>query len=146
MTLSNILERGLRMAIVGFVVASCGYAFAEEALPAPVEPDTGRLLYGRCTGCHQLDRNAMGPLHCGVVGRAAAAVEGFRYSEAMQKSGIVWSPDALDAFLEDPAGAVPGTKMLYDGVPDAGDRQVLIAWLAWATAHSERCQPASRGD
>lgn len=110
-------------------------------LPAAEEPPGGRRLYDRCTGCHQLDRHAMGPLHCGIVGRPAASVDGFRYSEALREADLVWTPEALDAFLADPEDNVPGTKMLYAGIPDAAERQTLIAWLAWAAEHDTRCRP-----
>lgn len=106
------------------------------------EPPGGREVYARCTGCHALDRNAMGPLHCGVVGRAAGAVPGFRYSTALLESGIVWTPDVLDAFLANPSATVPGTKMLYAGVPEAPARGALVAWLAWAAKHEPRCAAA----
>ena len=41
----------------------------------------------------------------------------------------VWSEAALDAFLANPRAAVPGTRMIYSGMPDAAQRAKLIAEL-----------------
>jgi cytochrome c len=99
--------------------------------PATAAPDAGRgeQVYGRCQACHALAYDRVGPHHCGLIGRTAGAVPGFTYSEAMKNSHIVWSEKALDRFLTHPTKVVPGTAMTYDGVPDAGDRADLIAYL-----------------
>ncbi|WP_406940518.1 c-type cytochrome, partial [Bordetella pertussis] len=39
-----------------------------------------------------------------------------------------------DRFLADPLKTVPGTAMTYAGVPDAGERADLIAYLRAAAA------------
>ena len=39
----------------------------------------------------------------------------------------------LDAFLQMPARAVPGTKMVYIGLRDAADRAALICFLEQKT-------------
>jgi cytochrome c len=39
----------------------------------------------------------------------------------------------LDAFLKDPRGLVPGTKMPFTGIPDDQERADLIAYLQQAT-------------
>jgi len=60
-------------------------------------------------------------------------VPGYAYSEAMKNSGIVWSEETLDRFLQGPRRMVPGTKMTYAGVAEAQDRADLIAYLKQAT-------------
>jgi cytochrome c len=40
-----------------------------------------------------------------------------------------WSPEALNAFLENPKKAMPGTKMAFAGLPKAEDRANVIAYL-----------------
>lgn len=64
-------------------------------------------------------------------------MKGFGYSNAMERSGIVWSPETLDRFLENPLDAVPGTSMGYGGVKDRTERADLIAYLARANESSE---------
>jgi cytochrome c len=56
-------------------------------------------------------------------------VEGFEYSPAMKRSGLVWNEATLDRFLADPLKAVPGTTMTYAGIPDPRERADLIAYL-----------------
>ena len=59
-------------------------------------------------------------------------MKGFTYSEAMQRSKIVWNEKTLDRFLANPPKAVPGPAMTYAGVPDAKERADLIAYLKQA--------------
>ena len=61
--------------------------------------------------------------------RKAGEREDFRYSPAMRRSGITWTPQSLDTFVADPQAAVPANRMPYGGMPDAGDRADLIAYL-----------------
>lgn len=101
--------------------------------PATGDPARGEAIYRKCQGCHSIDRNRVGPMHKGLFGRPAGTVPGFDYSEAMKTSGIVWDAATLDAFLSDPRGLVPGTKMTYAGVKNPRDRADLIAYLKQAT-------------
>lgn len=85
-----------------------------------------------CAICHstQAGRNVMGPSLHGVVGRKAGTVAGFNYSQAMQASGVVWTPEHLDAYLADPKAFVPKNRMSFPGLHAAGDRADVIAFLA----------------
>ena len=94
--------------------------------------------------CHSLTENRIGPRHCGVFGRRAGAVPGFDYSPAMRKAKIVWSEKTLDAFLTDPMKYVPGTAMVYAGVPDRKERADVIAWLKIASERSATCRSAAK--
>jgi cytochrome c2 len=105
------------------------------ALPAAAgatEVEAGRAAFAACAACHETaaGSTAQGPSLAGVVGRRAGAREDFRYSRAMQRAGIVWSPEALDAFLADPPNAIPGNRMAFSGVPDPALRRAIIAYLA----------------
>jgi cytochrome c len=91
--------------------------------------EAGKAVYERCAGCHSFEYNRTGPLHCGLVGRKAGTAAGFEYSQAMRKSRITWDERALERFLAAPTEVVPGTTMTYAGVPDAGERRNLIAYL-----------------
>ena len=91
----------------------------------------GRRLFARCMACHtvQEGRNLSGPSLYGIVGRPAGSVEGFRYSDANRDSGVVWTEDALSAFMENPQSFMPGTRMIYPGLPAEQDRNDIIAYL-----------------
>ena len=52
---------------------------------------------------------------------------------AQKRSGITWTVQTLDEFIADPQKLVPGNRMPYAGMPDAGDRADLIAYLQKAT-------------
>lgn len=97
-----------------------------------------RVHAARCAACHALAQDRTGPRHCGVFGRRAGSLTGFRYSPAMKRSGLTWEAGTLDRFLADPMRVVPGTTMAYAGVDDARERADLIAWLEEA-ARSPEC-------
>jgi len=115
-----------------------GILFAASFLGGPASADgdvaRGQRIYERCQGCHSIDRNRAGPRHRGLFGRRAGSVPGFEYSDAMRRSGIVWSAATLDRFLTAPLKAVPGTAMGFDGIKDPRERADLIAYLKRATA------------
>lgn len=88
----------------------------------------GAQVYKTCGICHSLDKNGVGPKHAGVFGRTAGTVSDYRYSPALQKSGIVWNAETLDKWLADPQAMVPGTKMFF-ALDDAKDRADVIEYL-----------------
>jgi cytochrome c len=98
---------------------------------AAADPAAGEGLFRACRACHKVEdgANGTGPHLYGVVGRAIDGVAGYNYSGALTQVGEVWTPENLSAFLEDPRGTAPGTKMTYNGMKDVQDRADLIAWL-----------------
>ena len=98
------------------------------------DADAGRALYqARCTACHSLDYNGVGPAHRGVFGRAAAQAPGFAYSEALKSAHVVWNEETLDRWLTDPEKFVPGQRMGIN-VSEAKDRADVIAFLKKASS------------
>lgn len=102
---------------------------------AEADLDRGAELYRPCAACHMIGEDAInrvGPHLRGIVGRPAAVSEGFRYSEALidaAADGVVWTAEALDAFLENPRDYIPGIRMVYRGLSDPEDRAALVAYL-----------------
>ncbi|MDU8911824.1 cytochrome c family protein [Aestuariicoccus sp. MJ-SS9] len=100
------------------------------ALLAAADLGDGEKVFGKCRACHKIDgTDATGPHLNGVVGRDIGASEGFAYSGALSEQADVWTPENLNAFLENPKGWAPGTTMGYAGLKKPEDRANLIAWL-----------------
>jgi len=93
-----------------------------------------RLFTNQCAACHTTtsENRATGPALLGVVGRKAAALEGFAFSEPMKKSGLTWDAATLDKYLAAPTQLVPGTSMTLS-VPAPAARVDLIAFLLTLT-------------
>jgi cytochrome c len=90
----------------------------------------GKEIYdARCSACHSVDDNRVGPMHLGVFGRKAGSVKSYRYSEALNKSKVVWSRDTLTAWLANPEMLIPGQRMGY-AMDNAKDREDVVAYLA----------------
>lgn len=115
------------------VVAVAGAAAAHAQVPlngAGSSAERGLVVYeARCSGCHSVDANRVGPLHRGVLGRRAGAVPGYDYSPALRASTLVWSPATLKAWLADPEVVIPGQGMGYR-LSDAREREDVVAYLA----------------
>jgi cytochrome c len=87
--------------------------------------------FAPCAICHTVKpgQNRLGPTLHRIVGAKKAAVPNFNYSPALKAQKGVWSEAALDAYIANPRAAVPGTRMVYAGMPDKAKRAKLIAWL-----------------
>jgi len=111
------------------VVEEAGPDFAEVF--ASADASAGEALWRNCRACHALEegQNMTGPYLYGVVGREVSAVDGFNYSGALSAVVDVWTPDHLNAFLENPRAYTPGTSMSYAGMRGIEDRANLIAYL-----------------
>ena len=95
----------------------------------------GEARFQDCAACHKLEAGAnnVGPSLHGIFGRKAGEIADFRYSPAIKRSGITWTPEALDKFITDPQAAVPANRMPYAGMSNASDRADLIAYLSKAS-------------
>ncbi|MGB3864706.1 MAG: cytochrome c family protein, partial [Xanthobacteraceae bacterium] len=92
----------------------------------------GRQVFKKCQACHsmQAGKNLLGPSLAGIVGTKAGEVPNYSFSQAMKQSGIIWTPEKLDAYLQDPQKVVPGNKMPFPGLKTDSDRTDVIAFLA----------------
>jgi cytochrome c len=98
------------------------------ATPA-LAADGAQLFNTQCKMCHQATTGPLAPALTGVAGGKVAAQPGFTYSPGLRaKSSHVWTDRHLDAYLANPAGFAPGTRMMVK-VADPADRQALIEFL-----------------
>jgi cytochrome c len=95
----------------------------------------GEARFQDCAACHRLEAGAnnVGPSLHGIFTRKAGEIADFRYSPAIKRSGIVWTPETLDKFITDPQALVPGNRMPYAGMANANDRADLIAYFIKAS-------------
>lgn len=63
------------------------------------------------------------------MGAEKARIDGYAYSRALAASEGVWTEADMDAFLEDPHGFIPGTRMIFDGLSNDEQRRSLVAFL-----------------
>src|SRR5438876_8364001 len=97
-------------------------AFAADA-------DHGKQLFSACAACHTDKPDASGPSLKGVVGRKSAALEDFRYSNAMKRANLTWDEPNLREYLRDPQAKVKGTRMPFSGFANSADVDDIVAYL-----------------
>jgi cytochrome c len=92
------------------------------------------VFKSECSECHsvQAGHNKKGPSLFGIVGRKAASLPDYHYSDALlARTDWVWTAERLQSYLSQPAKQTnPGTKMKYSGLDDPKQRDDLISYLA----------------
>lgn len=106
-----------------------------EAVPIGDATHGAELFEQECARCHQIGdeaRNRVGPQLNEIFGRRAGAIDGYNYSTAMLRkgaSGLTWTLETLDAYIENPRALVSGTRMAYRGLTPEEARNDLLAYL-----------------
>ncbi|WP_299849154.1 c-type cytochrome [uncultured Roseovarius sp.] len=108
---------------------------------ADAMPNGERQFMRKCSICHALtpppSRKA-GPTLYGVFGRRAGTVPGYRYSEILSGSDIIWSDDTIDQLFDlGPDHYIPGSKMPMQRITQAADRRDLVEFLREAAGNGE---------
>jgi cytochrome c len=107
-------------------------AEALNAMPVAELIAAGEKAYAKCQSCHTIDAggaNGIGPNLAGVMGGPVAAKGGFAYSAELKALGGSWDWEKMDAWLKNPKGYVPGTKMSFAGLSKVEERAALSAYL-----------------
>ena len=118
---------------------------ALEHLPAPYKTAdiaNGEAKFALCQSCHTLasgGANMTGPNLYGIFGaKAGEGRDGFKFSDALKASGIVWTPEKMDPWIAKPQDMVPGSKMTFAGLSDAKDRADVIAYVMVQSGYKPR--------
>ena len=76
----------------------------------------GKKVYNKCKACHSLKagKNKIGPSLNGIIGRASASEDGFKYSKAMKGANLTWDEETLQK-VSDQAQEIPSRHQ--DGLP-----------------------------
>lgn len=119
-----------RTAIISSLLMAASCAIAQASTTSVGSALKGKEIYdARCSACHSVDANRVGPMHVGVLGRKAGGVKSYRYSDALSKSKVVWTRENLLAWLKNPEELIPGQRMGY-AMDLAEDRLYIVAYLA----------------
>lgn len=111
--------------------AAAAAADGEDYAAFTGDAAAGKRVFVKCLACHVVTQgqNRVGPSLYGIVGRPAGSIAGFAYSPANKNSGITWTEDVMFAYLKNPQAYIPGTKMVFPGLPSGQDRADVIAYL-----------------
>ena len=117
-------------------VAALALPMAAQAQDAAGDAAKGKQVFAKCQACHSVEAgtNKLGPSLHGLIGRTSGSIDGFRYSDAMKNAHLTWDEATLDKYLSNPKTLVPGTKMVFPGLPKEEDRLAVIAYLKEAGA------------
>ncbi len=123
--------------IEGVVEESAGPAemsIAEALNAAPVADlvAAGEKAFAKCQSCHTVTpggANGVGPNLHAIMGAPIGAKPGFAYSAELKALGGQWDWEKMDAWLKNPKGYVPGTKMSFAGLSKVEDRAAISAYL-----------------
>ena len=95
--------------------------------------------FRKCAGCHKIEegkKGGMGPNLYGIFNSPAGQVEGYRYSEWLKESGIIWDRESLQAWLSDRktreeyfGKKVFKTKMMWTGIKKEEDMNAILDYL-----------------
>lgn len=123
----------LAIAAVVAAIAVPGAARAEMTEAGKIAAaKAGQIMFEhRCRSCHADDpeKRSYGPSLVGVVGRKAASLDGYAYSDALKASGLVWTETALRAWMADNTSIMPGTRMRHVGITDPIEQDFVLAYL-----------------
>jgi cytochrome c len=114
------------------VATVCALSMALAASAVHAGDPTGAAVFKQnCASCHSLRPGAhrYAPSLAGVMGRQAGTLPGFEYSEALTKSGLIWTTATLEPWLRDPHRAVPGSGMPFEGLANPEQRRAVIEFL-----------------
>ncbi|MEY8882398.1 cytochrome c family protein [Donghicola sp. XS_ASV15] len=130
------MQRICSIVSAAVVALSAAPAIAAESTFQEVKITAGETLFqAECRRCHSpdADHDSYGPPLENIVGRAAGSYQDYDYSTTLEASGIVWTPAALRAWMEDNDGFMPGTKMRHVGIEDRTVQDFILAYLTSIT-------------
>ena len=140
---SSLIVAGLDDFLTRWEIFDFPPKFLERPGPArrfnpAIEVSNGEKQFARkCSVCHTLVKNGKkraGPTLYKIFGREAGTLEGYKYSNALLNSDIIWNEETINRlFDEGPDKVTPGTKMPIQRMKKFKDRNDLVMFLKKAT-------------
>ena len=144
--LSNVIFNVEKPEIAGFKVEVEASSEKVETVEKSDEPqkvdiatlislgnlEHGEKVFKKCTACHMIavdGKNKIGPNLWGVLGRKAASISDYKYSDAMIAYGKNWSFEEMNSYLIKPQAYIKGTKMAFAGLRKEKDRASVIIYM-----------------
>lgn len=115
------------------MIAAAAWALSAAGASAGDAAAGETLFNQKCKSCHRIGEgaaNAVGPELNGVIGSKAGTTEGYNFSDALKSSGLVLDEATFKEFITSPKTKVPGTKMVFAGLPKESDRDNLFAYIS----------------
>ena len=131
------------MKSISLVTLAAGVALAAltGSAFAAGDPAAGEKVFAKCKACHQIGegaKNLVGPELNGIDGRKAGTADGYNYSEANKSSGISWDEATFKDFIKNPKAKVPGTKMIFPGLPSEKEADDVWAYVSGFAADGKK--------
>ena len=92
----------------------------------------GEKVFKKCSACHVVEKggaNKIGPALYGVLGRKVAAINDYKYSQALTGYGKEWTFEEMNSYLIKPQAYIKGTKMAFAGLRKEKDRASVILYM-----------------
>ena len=101
----------------------------------------GKKVFKQCRVCHSLDpaHKRLGPTLKGIIGRTAASIEGYSYSDSYieaREKGLVWTEEEIVEYLADPTrylaaylGIEKARSKMAVTFKELADRENVVAYL-----------------
>jgi len=127
------MKFGRAMTVLALLAIGAALGATTQAARAAGDPAKGAQVFRQCMPCHRIGpgaQNLVGPELNGLDGRKTGSAPAYNYSAANKNSGIVWSKDEFEKYIQDPRKVIPGTKMFFAGIKRKSDIEDLWAYLA----------------
>jgi cytochrome c len=148
-TESEIKERNVVQKLLSVLTVAAVAGTMSISMASAQDAAKGEVIFKQCMTCHRIGpdaKNLVGPVLTGVIGRQTGTAPGFAYSplnKAAGEAGLVWSKDAIVAYLPDPNAflkkfltdkgkadlATGSTKMVFK-LADEQQRKDVAAYIA----------------